>query len=110
MRLHRLVGARSDLLALLIATSARMRIAALINVHAWTTLSELVGQEMTPATLIARMQQLDREEALWSLARFASVLANTPGSVMGDKASCMDAGSPRAPQGVAPFARGNCRA
>jgi hypothetical protein len=41
---------------------------------------------MPPADLIARVRTLHREETIWKLARFAAVLANTPGSVLGSEA------------------------
>ena len=86
MRVHRLLSYGSDLIALLVATPPRVRNVALINVHAWTTLSELIGVRMPTTDLIASVQTLHREETLWGLARLAAVLANAPGSVMGPKA------------------------
>jgi hypothetical protein len=59
---------------------------ALVNVSAWATLSELVGVPMSAATLIAYVRALDRDDALFRLARLAAILANSPGSVMGAEA------------------------
>jgi hypothetical protein len=74
------------LIAILVATPPRMVSAGMVNVHAWATLSELIGQRMAPADLIARVRALHREETVFKLARFAAVLANARGSVLGPEA------------------------
>jgi hypothetical protein len=56
------------------------------NTHAWATLAELLGQSMPPSVLLAHVRDLRREEMLFKLARFAAILANSRGSVLGAEA------------------------
>lgn len=60
--------------------------AGMTNTHAWATLSELLGQSMPPAVVLARIRELRREDMLLKLARVAAILANSRGSVLGAEA------------------------
>jgi hypothetical protein len=59
---------------------------AMQNVHSWMCLSEIAGVPMSANELVGRIRRLDRKQTFLKLARFAAVLANSDGGVLGDEA------------------------
>lgn len=57
--------------------------AGMANVHAWVGLNDLVGVRMPAKSVLSNAASMHRDETLFTLARIAADLANSPGGVLG---------------------------
>lgn len=84
---RRLLSATSPVIArVLMLPPPGGRSAAMANVHAWINLASLIGVALPAERLLDHIATLDPVETVFTLAKIAGDLDNSPGGILGDEA------------------------